>query len=141
MTQETSWKRNRLPRKKPRDRAAAERRGRRAEAWVALWLRLTGHRVLASRYRGPVGGPLGEIDLIVRKGGALIAVEVKARADLETAISSVTARQRQRIARSLRQFQAANSALGTLDLRVDLVAVLPWRLPIRVSDIWHSDRT
>lgn len=120
-----------------RDRAAAERRGRRAERWVALWLRLTGYRVLASRYRGP----LGEIDLVVRKGGALIAVEVKARADLETAISSVSARQRQRIARSLRQFQAANPALGALDLRVDLVAVRPWRLPIRVADIWHSDRT
>ena len=32
------------------------RRGRRAEAWAVLWLRLKGYRILARNFRVPVGG-------------------------------------------------------------------------------------
>ena len=43
---------------------------------VAAWsLRLHGYRVLARRYRTPVG----EIDLVVRRGSLLAFVEVKGR--------------------------------------------------------------
>ena len=38
------------------------RRGRRAEAWAVLWLRLKGYRILARNFRVLVG----EIDVIVR---------------------------------------------------------------------------
>lgn len=57
-------------------RAEREARGRRGE-WLAAWyLRLKGWRILARR----VKNPRGEIDLIARRGGTVIFVEVKWRA-------------------------------------------------------------
>ena len=57
-------------------RRRAERGGRRAEALAALWLRLKGWTILARRVRTPVG----EVDLIARRGRTIAFVEVKARA-------------------------------------------------------------
>ncbi len=47
-------------------RARAYRRGLFAETIAALLLRLKGHRILARRYKTPVG----EIDLVALKGRA-----------------------------------------------------------------------
>lgn len=118
------------------DRTGAERRGRRAERLAAFWLRLKGYRILARRHRTP----LGELDLVARKGAALIAVEVKARGRLEDAVAAVSPRQRQRIARALRQFQASRPATAGLDLRIDLVIVRPWRRPLHLADVWRPDQ-
>ena len=61
-------------------RQAAHRLGHVAE-WRAVWrLRLAGYSVLARRYKTK----LGEIDIVVRRGGILAFVEVKARADFLT---------------------------------------------------------
>jgi putative endonuclease len=117
------------------ERRGAERWGRRAETFAALWLRLRGYRILARRHRGP----MGEIDLISRRGTILVAIEVKARADLDLGFASVSPRQRQRIARTLRHYQAQKPSLEALDLRVDLVIMRPWRLPVVISDVWHPD--
>ena len=59
-------------------RVAADRRGRLAELFCLWHLRCRGYRILARRYRVPSG----EIDLIVRRGRVVAAIEVKARADL-----------------------------------------------------------
>ena len=62
-------------------RQAAHRLGHVAE-WRAVWrLRLAGYSILARRYKTK----LGEIDIVARRGGILAFVEVKARADLQTA--------------------------------------------------------
>jgi putative endonuclease len=79
-----------------RDRKAAEQAGRRAETLVALYLQLTGHRILARRYRCASG----EIDLIARRGRTIVFVEVKQRRRAEHAIEPVTARSEERILRS-----------------------------------------
>ncbi len=47
-----------------------------AETRCALGLRLRGYRVLARRYKVPVG----EVDIVARRGRTLVFVEVKARA-------------------------------------------------------------
>ena len=120
--------------KSPR-RIAAERSGRLAEL-LCLWhLRCRGYRVLARRYRVPAG----EIDLIVRRGRVLAAVEVKARADFAQAGEAVSARQRRRIARALDQFLAQRPDLRALDCRFDVMLVAPGRLPRHLADAWRLD--
>jgi len=116
-------------------RRAADRRGRTAELLCLCHLRLRGYRVLARRFRVPSG----EIDLIVRRGRVLAAIEVKARADFEAAGAAVLARQRRRIARALEHFLAARPELRNLDARFDVMLVVPRRLPRHLADAWRLD--
>jgi len=117
-------------------RRAAYRRGDRAE-WLCLWqLRFKGYRILARRYRSPVG----EVDLIARRGGVLAAIEVKARADVASAGEAVSARQRRRVARALAHFLAGRPDLARLALRFDVMLVAPRRLPHHVADAWRVER-
>lgn len=117
-------------------RRAAGRRGLRAEALAALWLRLKGYRIVARRVRMPAG----EVDIVAVRRGAVVAVEVKARPTLDAAVASVSHRQRLRVARGLEAFLAGRPGLAVLDRRFDLVAVLPWRLPVHLVDLWRPDR-
>jgi Holliday junction resolvase-like predicted endonuclease len=76
------------------ERQVAFRTGISAESRAAAFLIAKGFRILARRWRSPVG----EIDIIARRRSLLIFVEVKARANLDDAAWSVTERQRLRIA-------------------------------------------
>ena len=116
-------------------RRAAYGTGRRAEVLSAWLLRAKGYRVLARGYRVPVG----EIDLIVRRGDVLVAVEVKARRRHEDALAAVTRRQRRRIERALGQFVAAERRLSGLDWRFDVITVVPGRMPTHIMDAWRPD--
>lgn len=113
-------------------RTTAERWGRTAEARAALWLRLKGYRILATRYKTP----MGEIDLIAARGGSIAFVEIKARAHLEAALHSVSPRARQRIARAAEAFLAQRH-LTSAETRFDLVIVRPKHLPVHVPDAWR----
>ncbi|MYE00504.1 MAG: YraN family protein [Alphaproteobacteria bacterium] len=110
-------------------------RGRRAERLAAWRLRLLGYRVLARRYRTPVG----EIDLIARRGRRLVMVEVKARPTEALARQAVPERQRYRIAMAARRFLAANPRYRDCAVRFDVVAVVPGRLPIVIPDAWRDE--
>ncbi|GAB4186435.1 MAG: YraN family protein [Thalassobaculales bacterium] len=116
------------------DRRKAEARGRRAELLAALWLACKGYRVLARGLRTPVG----EIDLVVRRGRVVAAVEVKARASQAAAGEAIQRRQRRRIARALAWFLKGRPELAGADLRFDAVligGILPRHLP----DAWRPD--
>lgn len=114
--------------------AAAHRRGEWAER-LCLWhLRLMGYRVLARRYRTPVG----EIDLIARRGRTVAAIEVKARADAGRAAESVQWRQRGRIARALEHFLKSRPDLGDAELRFDVMLVAPRSWPRHLRDAWRA---
>ncbi len=116
-------------------RRAAYRRGGRAEL-LCLWhLRLKGYRILARRYRTP----MGEVDLIVRRGSVVAAVEVKARDDFAAAGEAVGARQRQRIARALAHFLSQRPDLALLSPRFDVMLVAPRRLPRHLVDAWREE--
>lgn len=56
-------------------RVTTHQRGRTAEEMAAAFLRLKGYQLLERNFRVPQG----EIDLILRKGGRLVFVEVKSR--------------------------------------------------------------
>jgi putative endonuclease len=116
-------------------RRDAERRGRRAEAIAAWFLRLKGYRVLARRYRTPAG----EIDLIVRKGKSVVFVEVKGRTEEGAAIEAVTPASRKRIAHAAALWVSRNPAAADLDQRFDVVLTLPGRLPRHLSAVFDSD--
>ncbi|MEX0854065.1 MAG: YraN family protein [Bauldia sp.] len=118
----------------PARRRAAERHGRRAEALAAWFMRLKGYRVLARRYRTPVG----EIDLIVRRGNAIAFVEVKARSTRGEAVEAVSASARRRIARAAALWLAAHPAAAGLDLRFDVLVVAPPRLPRHLTNAFDA---
>lgn len=115
-------------------RRAAERRGRRAEAIAAWYLRLKLYRILARRYRTPAG----EIDLVLRRGKTIVFVEVKHRPDAETAIVAVTATGRKRIARAAALWLAANPGAAGFDQRFDVVVARPGRLPRHLVSVFDS---
>jgi putative endonuclease len=121
----------------PMSTAADKRRawhyGRTAESLCAWWLRLHGYHIIARRYRAPVG----EIDLIARRGRTLAFVEVKARDD--HAIEVLQRRQRRRIARAAEAFLQRRPALAGLDLRFDLMVLGRRRLPRHLAGAWRID--
>ena len=120
-------------RRRQYERRRHEQRGRRAEAIAAWWLRLRGFRILHRRFRTPVG----EIDILARRGALVVAVEVKARADAERGMEAVGTRQRQRIARAAEHYLARQADAPQVGLRFDIVIVSPWRLPVHVADAWR----
>ena len=75
------------------ERQVAFRTGISAESRAAALLIAKGFRILARRWKCPAG----ELDIVARRRGLLVFVEVKARERLDDAAWSVTPRQRARI--------------------------------------------
>jgi putative endonuclease len=115
-------------------RQAAERRGRWAERLAAWRLRLAGYRVIARNVRTPVG----EIDLIVRRGGVLAFVEVKVRDGLAGAAEAIRPAQQARIHNAAVVFLARRPDLADLILRFDAVLVVAGRWPQHLPDAWRD---
>lgn len=115
-------------------RRRAWRLGRWAETLCILDLALRGYRIVARRRRYPVG----EIDIVARRGNTLAIVEVKARPTVAAAADAVSARQRRRIARAADWFAAENPGLAPLQRRFDVMLVTPWRRPRHIRDAWQD---
>jgi putative endonuclease len=96
-----------------------------AEGRAALYLAAKGFRPLAKRWRSPVG----ELDLVVKRGNLLVFVEVKARPRLDEAAEAVLPRQRRRIVAAAEAWLAAHPEHAGYDMRFDAVLVAPGRLP------------
>jgi len=122
-----------VSRRAARTRIRADRRGRRAESFAAWLLRLKGYAVLARRRRTAHG----ELDIVARRGGVLAVVEVKARDGLAPALDAVTPTQRQRIARAAETYRAGHPDLAGLQVRFDVIVILPWRWPMHIIDAWR----
>lgn len=106
-------------------------KGARGERIAAFYLGLKGYKILEKRFKTPVG----EIDLIARKGKTLVAIEVKTRATLEKASLALTPLQQQRIQKAL-LFYLTGKTLD-LDLRFDLVLISFWRWPRHIQGAWN----
>ena len=116
-------------------RRRAYARGRRGERIAAWWLRLKGYRVIAQGFRSPVG----EIDLVARRGAILAIVEVKHRDSLALAGEAVGGRQQRRVRRAAELFLQRRPELAHLQLRFDAVLLVPGRLPSHLKDAWNAD--
>lgn len=116
-------------------RQRAERRGRRGE-WLAIGLLLvTGWRIVGHR----VKTPLGEIDIIARKGRTLAFIEVKARAHEAAAREAFHPRQQARVMRAAAMWRAGKPDLGALTPRFDLICIMPASLPKRLTGVLSAD--
>ena len=115
-------------------RRGRERAGRVAEALAAWLLRLRGYRILARRYATPVG----EIDLVARRGDLVVFVEVRHRPRATQALEALLPRQQARIGRAAASYLQRRPQLAACAVRFDLVAVMPWRLPRHVEDVWRE---
>jgi putative endonuclease len=116
-------------------RRRAWRFGRLAELACAGLLLLRGYAVLARNVRTPVG----EIDIVARRGRVLAIIEVKARERYEAAAESVLPRQRARLARAAESFLKARPDLRHLELRFDAMLVGRWRPPHHLVDAWRPE--
>ena len=95
--------------------------GVRAEALAEILLRVKGYRILGRRVKTPVG----EIDLVARKGNVLVFVEVKRRRGKAAALEALGGKGQKRIARAAAYYLAGAGRGWSGDVRFDLVAL--WR--------------
>jgi len=111
-------------------RRRAQRRGVRAEVWVAEQLEQLGWELVAANWRSPAG----EIDLVVRQGQQLRFVEVKARAPGDAGgLEAVGAYKQRRLARAAESFLLGyERSFGEACFMVALVCLDPrgWQLEL-----------
>lgn len=130
-TQKTKAK-NKAKTGKPK-KTRAVRAGRRAEFFAAQWLRLKAYRIVPRNYKRR----MGEVDIIARRGGVLIFVEVKYRPHKHAAMAAVSPRQWQRIARAAQDFTTRHPAYRMHVWRFDMVVCAPYQWPRHIADCWR----
>jgi putative endonuclease len=114
-------------------RQRSERDGRRGETIAALWLLVRGWSILGRRVRTPVG----EVDLIARRGKTLAFIEVKWRRSAAEAALSLDHHRLRRVA-------AAADALAPRYMRdgdsvqIDAIFVTRGKLPQHMPNVWHG---
>ena len=113
-------------------RTEAERRGRKGEALAAWWLRLTGWRILAQRVKLPVG----EVDLVARRGRTVAFVEVTWRRSEAALSSAIDAHRLRRVARAAEAIAPKFVRAGDT-MQIDVILIAPWRWPRRIANAWQ----
>ncbi len=118
-----------------RKRSLARLAGADGERIALIFLILKGYWPLARGYRGNGG----EIDIVMRRGRSVVAIEVKRRATLTEAEAAITPGKLRRIAAGMRQFRAERRLDDRFDYRCDAVLVAPGRWPRHVVGIGELD--
>jgi putative endonuclease len=115
------------------ERRFAEGAGRRGEFWAELFLRAQFYRVLARRVKTPVG----EIDLIMRRGNLTVFVEVKARAFSHQELDALMAVNRRRIVSAAQMWLMRRPELAAGDLRFDVIFLAPFAWPRHIVNAFQ----
>jgi len=116
------------------ERVAAFRLGLSAESRAAMLLIAKGHRIAARRWKTPVG----EIDIVARRRGVLVFVEVKARERLDDAAEAIGKRQQSRIIAAAEFWLAGHPQDASGDMRFDVVLVAPGRMPVHLPGAFDA---
>ncbi|MFO1101950.1 MAG: YraN family protein [Methylocystis sp.] len=114
-------------------RRAAYVYGLRAETLATLWLRARLYQILARNFRAHGG----EIDIIARRGRAIVFVEVKARGALEDAFIAITPQKQRRFSQAVNRWLAANPWAMSYALRADAIFLAPGRLPRHLENAFE----
>jgi putative endonuclease len=117
------------------ERQLAFRVGISAESRAAAFLIAKGFRILARRWKSPVG----EIDIVARRRSLLVFVEVKARNNLDEAAESLQARQQRRIAAAAEVWLASYPDDAIRDFRFDAILVAPGKLPRHIPAAFETN--
>lgn len=115
------------------NRQEAEKRGRGAETIACWYLRLHGWRILARRARVPGG----EVDIVAKRGRTLAFVEVKARADADSAALALDEWHLRRVAVAAERLMPRYMD-GVDDVRIDAIFILPFRWPKHLPNVWQG---
>lgn len=113
-------------------RQIAEQSGRDGERRAAVWLRLKGWSVVAQR----VKTPLGEIDLIAKRGGIVAFIEVKWRNKADDLDHAIDERRLSRVAAAVESV-AHKYALDGEDIRIDVILLAPGAFPRHIVNAWQ----
>jgi putative endonuclease len=116
------------------EKIAAFRVGISAESRAAAFLIAKGFRILARRWKSPVG----EIDIVARRRALLVFAEVKARDDLDEAAYSLQPRQQRRIAAAAEVWLAAHPDGSVRDIRFDAILVAPGKMPRHIPGAFEA---
>lgn len=115
-------------RKTREEKQQAFSRGIWAERLAAFALMLKGFRIIERRYKTRHG----EIDLIARRGKLVLIVEVKARCSVQAGMDAVSHANLRRIEAAADHWLQRQSDRDELQLRMDLIVVLPRRWPVHI---------
>jgi len=112
------------------------RSGRRGELVGVVLMLACGYRILARNLRTPYG----EIDIVCRRGDALVLVEVKRRRTRRfgSAAHAVTPRQEERLVRAMVYLRGRMR--WARRARIDLVAIDGWRVRIVRDAVAYAER-
>jgi len=106
-------------------------RGLIAEIYVMGYFFLKGYRIVAWRYKTP----MGEIDIIAKKRNIVVFVEVKLRPNFDSGFEAVNDKSQNRITRAASHFMASletglwkRAGGKPIEARFDVVAVSGFRL-------------
>ena len=117
------------------ERVAAFGLGLSAESRAAAYLISKGYRIAARRFRSPVG----EVDIVARRGRVLVFVEVKARSTLDAAAESLQTRQQRRIAAAASFWLSLNPHDMDSEIRFDAVLVAPGKIPRHIPAAFDAE--
>lgn len=115
-------------------RIAAEGFGHRGETLAALFLRLKLYRIVGRRVKTPVG----EIDLIARRFGVTVFVEVKARLRAETEADALMAVNQHRIVHAAQFYLARHAHLAATPLRFDVIFLARGKWPRHIVNAFDA---
>jgi putative endonuclease len=111
-----------------------ESAGRRGETWAALFLQAQFYRVMARRVKTPVG----EIDLIVRRGRQIAFVEVKSRSFSTGEADALAAVNIRRIIRASEAWLSRNPRYAAHDMRYDVIFLAPFAWPRHIVNAFDA---
>ena len=117
------------------ERVAAFGLGLSAESRAAAYLIAKGYRIAARRFRTP----FGEVDIVARRRGVLIFVEVKARNTLDAAAEALLVRQQRRIADAAAFWLSINPHDVGSDIRFDAMLVAPGKIPRHIQAAFETE--
>lgn len=113
-------------------RQRAEKEGRAGEGRAALWLQVKGWRILDRRRKTP----LGEIDLVAKRGNVVAFVEVKWRATAAELDLAIDERRLARVAAAA-EAVAHEYAQDGEDIRIDVLLLAPNVFPRHIVNAWQ----